>query len=189
MLLIILLFITILVLGLLLPIILYKIYYKKCNPNERLIISGINTGEQGYKLIEKGGVFVLPLLQECHRLSLEPITLKASLKDVPTADKVPLALIFKISMAVDPTEELIQNASKRILSLSEEDIATQAEPIIFAQTRKAFAKLDLSDIDTQNDVLYQLVKDTINADLKKLGLKVFSLDFSGISYADTLKQT
>lgn len=79
--------------------------YVKVGPNEALIISGMVSGNLGFKVKKGGGAFVWPFIQQVQRMSLETMTLDLRLPEVYTVTGVPIVVSGVAQIKVDGSRE------------------------------------------------------------------------------------
>ena len=132
--------------------------YRKCPPNQAMIISGrgCERGEQQFKIYVGGGEVVVPVIQQVSYLSLEVIKIKLHATHA-SRDQVPLSIdaIALVKVRSDSVGVLL--AATQLLSKSEAEIAEIAQAVFLPKLRdvvhscEALTLLD-SFSDTGNNV-------------------------------------
>ena len=85
--------------------------YKRCSPNEVLVVFG-QTGAKGpAKIVHGGGTVVWPIIQDFRHLSLEPFAIEVPLHKALSKEKVRVSVpsVFTIAIGNDP--EIMQKVS------------------------------------------------------------------------------
>ncbi len=155
--------------------------YKRCPANRILVISGKVTGQRASKCMHGGGTFVVPLLQEYHYLSLEPLTIDIELNGALSKKniRVNVPSTFTIGVSTDPT--IMTNAAERLLGLRENEIASQARDIILGQLRLVIATLSIEEINQDREKFLDLVNKNVGFELNKIGLEVINVNIRDIT--------
>jgi regulator of protease activity HflC (stomatin/prohibitin superfamily) len=87
--------------------------WRKVGPNEALIISGIGK-RRGFRIVQGGGTFVWPVLEQVQRLSLEIMTLDVNVMSMSTRLKVfplPLTVSLKSKFAATKVPLLLPQSN------------------------------------------------------------------------------
>ncbi len=111
-------------------------FYRKCPPNQAMIISGMGceSGDQQFKIIVGGGDVVVPVIQQVSYLSLEVMELKLH-ATLDSSDHVPLAIdaIALVKVRSDSVGVLL--AATQLLSKSEAEIGEIAQTVLLPKLR------------------------------------------------------
>ncbi len=157
-------------------------FYRKCPPNQAMIISGMGceSGDQQFKIIVGGGDVVVPVIQQVSYLSLEVMELKLH-ATLDSSDHVPLAIdaIALVKVRSDSVGVLL--AATQLLSKSEAEIGEIAQTVLLPKLRdvvhgiEAQALLD-SFSDTGNKV-----KEEAEPELTAMGLSCSAFTIQSVT--------
>jgi flotillin len=155
--------------------------YKRCPSNRVLVIFGKTSGGNAAKCVHGGAAFVIPLIQDCAYLSLEPIQIEVPLKGALSIEniRVNVPSVFTVAIGIDA--ETMQNAAIRLLGLGTEDIKQQAGDIIFGQMRQVIASMRIEDINRDRDKFLESVQKSLEPELKKIGLVLINVNITDIT--------
>ena len=155
--------------------------YKRCPSNRVLVIFGKTAGGNAAKCVHGGAAFVIPLIQDCAYLSLEPIQIEVPLKGALSIEniRVNVPSVFTVAIGIDA--ETMQNAAIRLLGLNTEDIKQQAGDIIFGQMRQVIASMKIEDINRDRDKFLESVQKSLEPELKKIGLVLINVNITDIT--------
>ena len=73
------------------------------------------------------------------------------------------------------------NAAERLLGLSQTDVSNLAKDIIFGQLRLVVATMDIEEINSNRDKFLAAVSSNVEAELKKIGLKLINVNVTDIN--------
>jgi len=98
--------------------------WRKVGPNEAMIISGgsIFFRRRGFRIVQGGGAFIWPVLEQVQKLSLEIMTLDVNVVDVYTAQGVPVTVDGVAQVKVRGDESAIATAAEQFLGKTPEQI-------------------------------------------------------------------
>ncbi len=74
----------------------------------------------------------------------------------------------------------MQNAAERLLGLSADAVKELAQEIIFGQLRLVVASMDIEEINTDRDKFLSHITHSVEAELKKVGLKLINVNITDI---------
>jgi flotillin len=158
--------------------------YKKCGPNEAMIISGFGTGEggSGFKIIVGGGDVVLPMLQQVQTISLAamPIELKNH-TPIITTNGVPLSFDAVAQVKVKSDVLSIATAAERFLGKSGDEIKAVASDILKTHLREVVGTMTAEEVLQNLASLTLTVQEISIAELMKMGLTIDSFSIREIS--------
>lgn len=151
--------------------------YRRCPPDMILVIYGNVGNGRSFKCIHGGGAYVIPLYQDYSYLSLTPIKLDINLPHCISKDNNILFNIKAIfTFAIGTEEHLMNAAAERLLGLSIRDIEDIVKEIIYGQLRLTIASFSPDDLRKENKVFIDAVKENIEPELNKLGLKIINFE-------------
>ncbi len=163
-----------------LVILLIEVYlmlslYKKCPPNQAMIVSGMyaGTGGSSYKIIVGGAAIVLPMVQQVNLLSLEVRSLKMQ-PQLPmfTEDGAPLKLTFAANFKIKSDALSIANAAERVLGKTEEEIDALVSDVLMGIIRTVVANITVEQLKMGFDVFVPGISEKLE---EKIGITCVSL--------------
>ena len=145
--------------------------YKRCSPNEVLVVFG-HTGQDTAKLVHGGGTVVWPIIQDYGVLSLEPFPLEIPLRNALSLEKVRVSVPSVFTLAVGTHESIMKSAAQRLLDMDHEAIEHQALEIITGQLRQVVASMTIEQINRDREKFEETVRHHAGKELEKIGLVV-----------------
>jgi flotillin len=155
--------------------------YRRCPSNRVLVIYGRGTGLNAAKCVHGGGRFVLPLIQDYAYLSLEPIQIAIPLKDALSIENIRVSVPSVFTVAIGTESEVMQNAAIRLLGLNTQQIAHQAQDIIFGQLRQVIASMRIEDINRDREKFLHQIQHSLEPELRKIGLVLINVNITDIT--------
>lgn len=155
--------------------------YKRCPSNKILAVYGNISGEQSVKCYHGGGAFIWPLIQDYAFLDLTPMTLHIPLKSALSQQNIRINVPSTFTVAIDTTQEAMNNAAVRLLALSQKDIEMMAIEIIIGQLRLTIASLMIEEINQDRERFLLEVRKHIESELKKIGLMLLNVNITDIT--------
>lgn len=155
--------------------------YKRCPSNKILAVYGRIMGEQSVKCYHGGGAFIWPLIQDYAFLDLTPMTLHIPLKSALSQQNIRINVPSTFTVAIDTTQEAMNNAAVRLLALSQKDIEMMATEIIIGQLRLTIASLMIEEINQDRERFLLEVRKHIESELKKIGLMLLNVNITDIT--------
>jgi flotillin len=160
--------------------------YKRCPSDRILVIYGkIGKGaEQEYrsaKCIHGGASFIWPVIQDYAFLDLTPIPIEINLKSALSKQNIRVDVPSIFTVGITTEAGVMTNAAERLLGLSQEDISNLAKDIIFGQLRLVVATMDIEEINSNRDLFLEAVSSNVEAELKKVGLKLINVNVTDIN--------
>ena len=155
--------------------------YRRCNPNQIMVISGKTSGSNASKCIHGGGAFIIPLIQEHAYLSLKPITIDVPLTNALTSQNIRVNVPATFTVAIGSTDEFMQNAANRLLGLSPQDINQQTAGIIFGQLRQTIAEMTIEEINADRDKFLKSIMQNVGGEINKIGLTLINVNIEDIT--------
>ncbi|MDM8566360.1 SPFH domain-containing protein [Candidatus Halobeggiatoa sp. HSG11] len=155
--------------------------YKTCPSNKILVKYGkIGAGKSALP-IHGGAAFVWPFIQQYSYLDLTPITTDVPLKSALSKQNIRVNVPSKFTFGIGTTEELMHNASIRILGLTPDALEAMAQEIILGQLRATIATMNIEEINADRDTFSQKVMENIESELKKIGLRLINVNIADIT--------
>src|SRR6266481_186036 len=155
--------------------------YKRCPSNKILAVFGRIAGEQSVKCYHGGGAFIWPLIQDYAFLDLTPMTLHIPLKSALSQQNIRINVPSTFTVAIDTTQEAMNNAAVRLLTLSQKDIEMMATEIIIGQLRLTIASLMIEEINQDRERFLLEIRKHIESELKKIGLMLLNVNITDIT--------
>ncbi|MQA89960.1 MAG: flotillin family protein [Gemmatimonas sp.] len=161
-------------------VMLFVSRYKRCPANQVLVISGRVGVGQSARCLSGGGAFVWPVIQQYDFLSLLPLTVDVNLTDALSYENIRVRVPSVFTVAIGTTPEVQQNAATRLLSLSQDDIKSQAADIIFGQMRQVIASMRIEEINRDRDAFQAHIQSALEPELKKIGLVLLNVNIKDL---------
>jgi len=163
--------------------------WRKVGPNEALIISGIGK-RRGFRIVQGGGTFVWPVLEQVQKLSLEVMTLDVNVVDVYTAQGVPVTVDGVAQVKVRGDESAIATAAEQFLGKTPEQIREIARQTLEGHLRAIVGAMSVEELYRNRDAFAQRVAEVAESDLANMGLTIVSFTIRDIrdkqGYLDAL---
>jgi flotillin len=153
--------------------------YKRCPSDKILVVYG-NTGGSSAKCIHGGGAFIWPVIQDYAYLSLKPISIEANLTNALSGQNIRVDVPCRFTVGISTESESMNNAAERLLGLSSEQIQELASDILFGQLRLVIATMTIEEINADRDKFLDSVSTNVEAELKKIGLKLINVNVTDI---------
>ena len=174
------------------PLLFIKSCMRRCSSNQVLVVYGMTGKGRTAKTIHGGATFVIPLLQDYRYLRLEPIQIETPLRGALSAENIRVNVPSVFTVAIGTSPDVMTNAAIRLLDLSTDQIRKQAEEIIFGQLRQVIASMRIEDINRDRDTFLQHIQDSLEPELKKIGLVLINVNITDITdesgYIDAIGQ-
>ncbi|MCY1635175.1 flotillin family protein [Marinifilum sp. D737] len=169
--------------------------YKRC-PSDRVLVVYGKVGKGGgaesrsAKCIHGGAAFVWPIIQDYAFLDLTPISIEINLTNALSKQNIRVDVPSRFTVGVSTEAGVMTNAAERLLGLSQADVSNLAKDIIFGQLRLVVATMDIEEINSNRDKFLAAVSSNVEAELKKIGLKLINVNVTDINdesgYIDAL---
>ena len=154
---------------------------KTCPSNEILVKYGQIGGESSAKTIHGGTTFIWPVIQGYRYLDLTPMMVDIGLEGALSKQNIRVNVPSRFTFGIGTTEELMNNAAERLLSLTTPEIEETAKDIIFGQLRATIATMDIEEINGDREKFESRVLDNIESELMKIGLRLINVNISDIT--------
>lgn len=164
--------------------------YVKVGPNQVLIISGRNRGGRGFRIVQGGGTFVVPIVEKAEVLSLELMTLDVKTPEVYTVTGVPVVVDGVAQIKVRGDAESIATAAEQFLSKPQAEIMRIALQTVEGHLRAILGTMTVEEIYKNRDAFAQRVQEVATSDMANMGLEIVSFTLRDIrdneGYLDAL---
>lgn len=158
--------------------------YKRCPSDRILVVYGkVGAGADGSrsaKCIHGGAAFVWPVIQDYEFLELTPISIEVNLTNALSRQNIRVDVPSRFTVGVSTEPGVMNNAAERLLGLTREQIHDLAKDIIFGQLRLVVATMDIEEINSNRDKFLANVASNVEAELKKIGLKLINVNVTDI---------
>lgn len=158
--------------------------YKRC-PSDRILVvygkvSGGGEGGRTAKCVHGGASFIWPIIQDYEFLDLTPISIEVELKNALSKQNIRVDVPSRFTVGISTEPSVMTNAAERLLGLSKEQIKAVATDILFGQLRLVIATMDIEEINNNRDKFLSNVSHNVEAELKKIGLKLINVNVTDI---------
>ena len=153
--------------------------YRRCPSDKILVVYG-NTGGSSAKCIHGGGTFIWPVIQDYAYLSLIPISIEANLTNALSRQNIRVDVPCRFTVGISTDIDSMNNAAERLLSLTSDQIQELARDILFGQLRLVIATMSIEEINSDRDKFLEYVSTNVEAELKKIGLKLINVNVTDI---------
>ena len=159
--------------------------YKRCPSDKILVIYG-KTGKNRHggvssaKCIPGGASFIWPVFQSYEFLDLKPISIECNLTNALSKQNIRVDVPCRFTVGISTEPENMTNAAERLLGLTIENIQNIATDILFGQLRLVIATMDIEEINSDRDKFLANVSMNVEAELKKIGLKLINVNVTDI---------
>lgn len=160
--------------------------YKRC-PSDRILVvygkvgKGIETESRSAKCIHGGASFIWPVIQDYAFLDLTPLSIEINLTSALSKQNIRVDVPSRFTVGISTEPGTMTNAAERLLGLSQGDISNLAKDIIFGQLRLVVATMDIEEINSNRDKFLAAVSSNVEAELKKIGLKLINVNVTDIN--------
>jgi len=157
--------------------------YKRCPSDRIMVVYGkVSKDESGRsaKCIHGGAAFVWPIFQDFAFLDLTHLSIEVNLTKDLSRQNIRVDVPSRFTVGISTEQGIMENAAERLLGLQKEDIHNLAIDIIFGQLRLVVATMDIEEINNNRDKFLTNVATNVEAELKKIGLKLINVNVTDI---------
>lgn len=156
-----------------------------CQPNEVLIFSGrkrlMKDGtEVGYRIIQGGRGFRIPILEKVDRLVLNTIPIDLAVTNAYSKGGIPLQVRAIANVKVASSEPELNNAVERLLGKPRDEIMMIAKETLEGNLRGVLATLTPEEVNEDRLKFAKELLDEADQDLSALGLHLDTLKIQSI---------
>jgi flotillin len=145
--------------------------YRKVGPHEALIVYGF----RGKRVISGRGTVVLPMIENCHELSLELMSFDvAPQQDLYTKQGVAVTVEAVAQIKVKSDTESILTAAEQFLTKSDNEREGLIRLVMEGHLRGIIGQLTVEEIVKQPEMVSDRMRSTCADDMNKMGLEVIS---------------
>ncbi len=159
--------------------------YKRCPSDKILVVFG-RTGKskdgtaRSATCIHGGAAFIWPVIQDYQFLDLTPFSIEVNLTKALSKQNIRVDVPSRFTVGISTEQGIMTNAAERLLGLKLEVIQDLAKDIIFGQLRLVIATMDIEEINSDRDKFLANVSNNVEAELKKIGLKLINVNVTDI---------
>jgi flotillin len=159
--------------------------YKRC-PSDRILVvygkvgKGTDKLNRTAKCIHGGAAFIWPIIQDYAYLDLTPQSIEVNLTNALSKQNIRVDVPSRFTIGISTEPGIMENAAERLLGLSKESVHNLALDIIFGQLRLVVATMDIEEINNNRDKFLANVSSNVEAELKKVGLKLINVNLTDI---------
>lgn len=158
--------------------------YKRCPSDRILVVYGkvgrTEDGTRTAKCIHGGAAFIWPIIQDYSFMDLTPISIEVELRNALSRQNIRVDVPSRFTVAISTEEGIMNNAAERLLGLQRQQVHDLAKDIIFGQLRLVVATMDIEEINSNRDKFLANVASNVEAELKKIGLKLINVNVTDI---------
>lgn len=167
---------------LILVVFMYSLFrrYKRCPSDRILVVYGKTGGNQSAKCIHGGAAFIWPIIQDYAFLDLTPMSIEVSLTNALSKQNIRVNVPSRFTIGISTEPSVMQNAAERLLGLNLAAVQDLAQEIIFGQLRLVVASMYIEEINTDRDKFLSHITHSVEAELKKVGLKLINVNITDI---------
>ncbi|PKP36110.1 MAG: flotillin, partial [Bacteroidetes bacterium HGW-Bacteroidetes-15] len=160
--------------------------YKRC-PSDRVLVVygkvGKNKADESRsaKCIHGGAAFIWPVIQDYAFLNLTPLSIEINLTNALSQQNIRVDVPSRFTVGISTEPGIMDNAAERLLGLAQDDISNLAKDIIFGQLRLVVATMEIEEINNNRDKFLAAVSANVEAELKKIGLKLINVNVTDIN--------
>lgn len=155
--------------------------YKKCPPDQIMVIYGKTGGQRAGRCIHGGAAFVWPVIQDYGFVSLRPMQLDVNLQNALCRQNIRINVPSVFTVGISTDESLMGNAANRLLGLRQESIADLAKDIILGQLRLVIASMTIEQINADRETFLRNVEENVADELNKIGLHLLNVNITDIT--------
>ena len=153
--------------------------YKRCPSDRVLVVYGKVGGGGSARCIHGGAAFIWPVFQDYAFMDLTPISIEVNLTNA-LSKNIRVDVPSKFTVGISTEAGVMENAAERLLGLQRQDVHALAHDIIVGQMRLVVAMMDIEEINTNRDKFLLNVSHNVEAELKKIGLKLINVNITDI---------
>ncbi|HKW18764.1 MAG TPA: SPFH domain-containing protein [Terriglobales bacterium] len=145
--------------------------YRKAGPHEALVVYGF----RGKRVITGHGTIVMPMIENCHGLSLELMSFDvAPQQDLYTKQGVAVTVEAVAQIKVKSDTESIWTAAEQFLTKTAEEREGLIKLVMEGHLRGIIGQLTVEEIVKQPEMVSDRMRSTCADDMNKMGLEVIS---------------
>jgi flotillin len=157
--------------------------YQKCPSDRILVIYGRTAAGASSKCLHGGAAFVWPVIQAFEYLDLTPMSIEIPLEGALSKQNIRVNTPSTFTVGISTEPGVMSNAAERLLGQNLAQISNLAKEIIYGQMRVVIATMNIEAINADRDVLIEKIRDGVEVELTKVGLKLLNVNIQDITDA------
>ena len=157
--------------------------YQKCPSDRILVIYGRTSAGASSKCLHGGAAFVWPVIQAFEYLDLTPMSIEIPLEGALSKQNIRVNTPSTFTVGISTEPGVMSNAAERLLGQNLAQISNLAKEIIYGQMRVVIATMNIEAINADRDVLIEKIRDGVEVELTKVGLKLLNVNIQDITDA------
>ena len=157
--------------------------YQKCPSDRILVIYGRTSAGASSKCLHGGAAFVWPVIQAFEYLDLTPMSIEIPLEGALSKQNIRVNTPSTFTVGISTEPGVMSNAAERLLGQNLAQISNLAKEIIYGQMRVVIATMNVEAINADRDVLIEKIRDGVEVELTKVGLKLLNVNIQDITDA------
>ena len=162
---------------------------RTASPNEALIISGrrhVIEDEEGrrksvgFRIVQGGRAFVMPVMERVDRLSMETMTLDVDTPEVYTSQGVPIIVNGVAQIKVRSEQIAIATAAEQFLSKAPEEMKDVVKQTVEGHLRAIMGTMSVEEVYRNREAFAQRVQDVSATDLASMGFQIISFTIKDV---------
>jgi len=167
-------------------VIFFSQRYKRCPPDQVMVIYGRTANmadgkAKPSKVVHGGAALVWPLIQDYAYISLKPMAINIDLKGALSLQNIRINVPSTFTIGVSKEPSIMANAAERLLGFKIPEIEKLAEEIILGQLRLTVASLTIEQINQDRDAFLSLITQNVDQELRKFGLTQLNVNIVDIT--------
>ncbi|MBP50501.1 MAG: SPFH domain-containing protein [Candidatus Thalassarchaeaceae archaeon] len=167
-------------------VIFFSQRYKRCPPDQVMVIYGrtakmADGKAKPSKVVHGGAALVWPLIQDYAYISLKPMAINIDLKGALSLQNIRINVPSTFTIGVSKEPSIMANAAERLLGFKIPEIEKLAEEIILGQLRLTVASLTIEQINQDRDAFLSLITQNVDQELRKFGLTQLNVNIVDIT--------
>ena len=176
--------------------------YKKCPPNQAMILTGrkrkVSDGkggqiEQGFRTVVGGAALKLPLLERIDYMSLAVFQTEFNVQKAPNVDGVAVNVDAVANLRISSQPNILAIAVGQLLGKAPQEIEIMCKNTLEAQLRQIVGTLTIEDMVRNREKISGQVVTVAKPELENMGIELVNFNIKGISdglgYIDALGKT
>ena len=128
-----------------------------------------------------GAAFVWPVIQAFEYLDLTPMSIEIPLEGALSKQNIRINTPSTFTVGISTEPGIMSNAAERLLGQNLSQISNLAKEIIYGQMRVVIATMNIEAINSDRDVLIEKIRDGVEVELTKVGLKLLNVNIQDIT--------
>ncbi|TSC82721.1 MAG: hypothetical protein G01um101420_79 [Parcubacteria group bacterium Gr01-1014_20] len=176
--------------------------YKKCPPNQAMILTGrkrkVSDGkggtiEQGFRTVVGGAALKMPLLERIDYMSLAVFQTEFNVQKAPNVDGVAVNVDAVANLRISSQPNILAIAVGQLLGKTPQEIEVMCKNTLEAQLRQIVGTLTIEEMVRNREKISGQVVNVAKPELENMGIELVNFNIKGISdslgYIDALGKT